>query len=103
MPDQEVTVQTISIAPTPEGYANIARRFAGQIIDDLPRRRIADDRAILDSFIEIVAWLAATDRRDLIERIRDDVYPTRRSHKPEARARLADAIIEDIDTVPQEV
>jgi hypothetical protein len=71
---------TIDLTPTPEGYANIARRFAGQIIDDLPRKRIADDRLILDSFIEIVAWLAATGRGDLITRIRDDVAPTRREH-----------------------
>ena len=79
--------ETVDLTPTPEGYANIARRFAAQIIEDLPRKRSADDRQILDSFVEIVAWLASTGRGDLIARIRDDVAPTRREHKPAARAR----------------
>ena len=83
--------RTIDLTPTPEGYANIARRFAAQVLDDIPTRRKADDRQILDSFIEIVAWLASTGRGDLISRIRDDVAPTRREHKPAARARLTEA------------
>jgi hypothetical protein len=75
---ENVVRESISIEPTPEGYASIARRFAGQIIDDLPRRRVADDRILLDSLIELVAYLAATGRRDLIASIRDDVDLTRR-------------------------
>jgi len=96
-----ITTGTIDLTPTPEGYANIARRFAAQVLDDIPTRRKADDRLILDSFIEIVAWLASTGRGDLISRIRDDVAPTRREHKPAARARLASAI-EDEDEITRE-
>lgn len=69
----------IDLTPTPEGYANIARRFAAQVLDDIPTRRKADDRAILDSLVEIVAYLAATGHGDLIRRLRDDVCPERRA------------------------
>jgi hypothetical protein len=54
-------VEEINLAPTDEGYRNIAYRFLGEILGDVPRRRAAADRQILGSLLEIVAYLAQKD------------------------------------------
>jgi hypothetical protein len=80
------TIRTVNLAPTDDGYANIATTFCRQVWDDLPRKRIAADLDILDSLIEIVAYLAAQGRGDLIERIRIDGLGRGRRARGDTRA-----------------
>jgi hypothetical protein len=54
-------MEYIDLTPTTEGYRNIAHRLAAQILSDIRKARTEDDRAILDSLIEIVAYLAVTE------------------------------------------
>jgi hypothetical protein len=51
----------VDLTPTDEGFARIAERFASSILSDLPQRRREDSRHILDSIIEITAYLAQKD------------------------------------------
>lgn len=67
---------TISLRPSDEGFMRIAERFATSILMDLPQRRREDSRHLLDSMIEIVAYLAQTDPK-LVQQLRDEV--TRRT------------------------
>jgi len=83
MPDQELTrdldtevVGYVDCTPTPEGFANIARALASSILSDVPRRRVEDDRHILDSLVEIVAYLALKDPA-LVLKLRADICPER--------------------------
>ena len=66
------TIETIDMTPTPEGYANIARTFAGSILSDVKVSRREDARAILDSLVEIVAYLARTEPA-LVVALRADI------------------------------
>ncbi len=63
---------TINLRPSDEGYMRIAERFASSILMDLPQRRREDSRHLLDSFTEIVAYLAQTDPK-LVQTLRDDI------------------------------
>lgn len=51
------------MTPTAEGYAAIARTFAGSILSDVKVSRREDTRHLLDSLLEIVAYLARTEPR----------------------------------------
>jgi hypothetical protein len=63
---------TINLRPSDEGFMRIAERFASSILMDLPQRRREDSRHLLDSMIEIVAYLAQTDPK-LVVQLRDEV------------------------------
>jgi len=67
---------TINLRPTDEGFARIAERFATSILFDLPQKRREDSRHLLDSMIEIVAYLAIADPAQ-VKWLRDEI--TRRS------------------------
>ena len=67
---------TINLRPTDEGFARIAERFATSILFDLPLKRREDSRHLLDSMIEIVAYLAIADPAQ-VKWLRDEI--TRRS------------------------
>jgi hypothetical protein len=63
---------TVSLAPTNEGYARIAERFASSILFDIPVKRREDSRHLLDSMIEIVAYLAKVEPT-LVVTLRDEI------------------------------
>lgn len=63
---------TINLAPTNEGYARIAERFASSILFDIPVKRREDSRHLLDSMIEIVAYLAKVEPA-LVTTLRDEI------------------------------
>ena len=66
-------METINLKPpTDEGYANIARMFVDSILSDVTERRRDDARAIMDSLIECVAYLAVTEP-SLVAAIRKDI------------------------------
>ena len=65
-------METINLKPTDEGYANIARTFIDSILSDVTERRRDDARAIMDSLIQCVAYLAVTEPK-LIEVVRKDL------------------------------
>ena len=62
----------IDMTPTDEGYRDVARLFVEQIKGDIKKSRKADDAAILDSLIEIVAYLGSKQRAELIRTIREE-------------------------------
>jgi hypothetical protein len=72
----ESIVGTIDLRPSDEGFARIAERFATSILFDLPAKRREDSRHLLDSMIEIVAYLAIADPAQ-VKWLRDEI--TRRS------------------------
>ena len=67
---------TINLRPSDEGFMRIAERFATSILMDLPVRRREDSRHLMDSMIEIVAYLAIADPAQ-VKWLRDEI--TRRS------------------------
>jgi hypothetical protein len=54
-------MDTINLAPTAEGYANIAKTFAASILGDVKVSRRKSSAALLDSLIEVVAYLSKAD------------------------------------------
>ena len=63
---------TIDLRPSDEGFMRIAERFATSILFDLPVKRREDSRHLMDSMIEIVAYLAQKDPK-LVQQLRDEV------------------------------
>jgi len=55
-----------------QAIANIARTFIDSILSDVTERRRDDARAIMDSLIQCVAYLAVTEP-ELIEVVRKDL------------------------------
>jgi len=68
----QTIVGTVDLTPTDEGYARIAERFASSILFDLPVKRREDSRHLLDSMIEIVAYLAQKNPA-LVVTLRDEI------------------------------
>ena len=54
-------MDTINLEPSDEGYANIARMFAGNILGDVIVRRRKPAKQILGSLVEIAGYLAVKD------------------------------------------
>jgi len=52
---------SINLEPTDEGYANIARFFAGQVISDMRVARQKASRELLVGLIEVAGYLAVKD------------------------------------------
>lgn len=67
----------IDLTPTDEGFMRIAERFASSILFDLPVKRREDSRHLLDSMIEIVAYLAKVNPA-LVQTLRDDILRRQR-------------------------
>ena len=65
-------MDTIDITPTAEGYANIARTFAASMLSDVKASRREDAAHVLDSLLEIVAYLATIDPA-LVRAVRADI------------------------------
>jgi hypothetical protein len=63
---------TINLRPSDEGFMRIAERFATSILMDVPQRRREDSRHLMDSMVEIVAYLAQTDPK-LVQQLRDEI------------------------------
>ena len=59
----------IDIAPEDEGFANIARMFAEQILADVRKPRKAAARELLIGLIQTAAYIGRKDRGDLIPRM----------------------------------
>ena len=53
--------KVISLEPTIEGYARIARKFSEVILDDVRKARKADDRALLVQIVKIAGKLRVDD------------------------------------------
>lgn len=66
--------KTIDITPTDEGFARIAEMFAMQILADVRKARVEDDRHLLQSLIETVAYLAVANP-ELVVELRKKVAP----------------------------
>lgn len=63
-------VGEINLTPTDEGFGNILMAFVQNLLGDVPRKRRADDAAILDSILDITRYLAHK-KPDEIQRVRD--------------------------------
>lgn len=62
---EDAVTHTITLEPTTEGYARIARRFSESILGDVKRARQNDSRAMLVQTVKIAAHLAQTDKSAL--------------------------------------
>lgn len=72
MDEIKATGREINLAPTDEGYLNIARVFAGSILGDVRKARKDATRELLTGLLDVACYLRV-NRPDMYQALIDDI------------------------------